>query len=121
MSQVEKPEIPEELEVDDQSFQRWLERNFFNANKKERHWKTHLNERYGANQYRNAIMLKRCLREAAAFENVVDKFNAMRYDIGNRLAKAMERNDVSPAVYQGVMDALAQFIDTHARRENHAD
>lgn len=113
MSQVEKPEIPEELEVDDQSFQLWMEKKFSSVNKMERRWKTHLNEPYGAAQYRNAVMLKRCIREAAAFENVVDKFNDMRYDIGNSLAKAMERNDISPAVYQGVMDALAQFIDTH--------
>lgn len=92
--------------IKDHAFGDWLMRTFALACKREHRWKTHLNQQHGLYEYRNAVMLKRCVREAAAYEEQGQAYRDAVDRAGNILWQAMARHELAPGTYQQIMDIL---------------
>lgn len=92
----------------DQTFANWLMRKFNKACRDEKHCKAHMDIPYNAYKYHNALRMKRCIREAAAYEANADEYMDAVEQASVILSRAMERRELAPATYQAVMDILKQ-------------
>lgn len=90
----------------DHHYRDWLMNQFFLACKREHRWKTHLDQSHGVHEYQNAVRMKRCIRECAAYELQDQEWQEAMDKVSNILGASMARNEISPATYQAVIDTL---------------
>lgn len=106
MAMPDKTPDDESLSIDDKPFEAWLRKQFANACKRERRWKPHTAQKHAMHEYIGAINMKRCIRECATFNQLQQNYRETIVKADNILAKAMERNELSPATYQQVIKLL---------------
>lgn len=101
--------------ISDSQWSRWLDTQFEKACNKEHRWKTHMDTTHGVHEHQKAVRMKRCIREAAAFEAQANEFADTVHRISNLMGKAMDRNEITPSVYQALMTELHKHQESIRR------
>lgn len=113
---MEMPEHRSEEELptlDDVPFSDWLKRQFNAACKRERRWKTHLDQAHAVYECRNARNTKRMIRECATYELLKQDYEETTSKVLNILAKSTERNELNPGTFQRVKALLETAEKRH--------
>lgn len=99
----------------DAAFADWLQKTYAKACRKERVCRTHMDDKRSVYGYHHARRMKRCVTEAATYEAQAAVYKAAVLEALNILGRAMERNELPPALYNRIKNVLQ---DTDIRRRD---